>query len=132
VRPFRIRSRYLDGEPNPPPKHPISDSLLSSVAYVPSSTGSAAHERPVADRESREPAAEAPTSPSTQSPTRASRQAPRSISDEMIAVRAYEIWERRGRPHGDNERDWFAAREELEQERDNGAYRPVTDPSSPR
>jgi hypothetical protein len=35
----------------------------------------------------------------------------------MIAARAYEIWERRGRLGGQSEQDWHAAREELEEER---------------
>lgn len=43
---------------------------------------------------------------------------PDEITDEMIAKRAYEIWVRRGSPlWGDDERDWYAARNELEQER---------------
>ena len=43
---------------------------------------------------------------------------PDAIPDELIAARAYEKWQRRGCPVGqDGERDWFAARSELEQER---------------
>jgi hypothetical protein len=41
------------------------------------------------------------------------------IPDELIAARAYEIWRRRGCPMGQDSSsaDWFAARQELEQER---------------
>lgn len=40
------------------------------------------------------------------------------IAEELIAARAYEKWLNRGSPMGqDGEQDWFAAREELEQER---------------
>jgi hypothetical protein len=40
------------------------------------------------------------------------------LPDELIAQRAYELWKRRGCPMGqDSERDWYAARAELEQER---------------
>jgi hypothetical protein len=40
------------------------------------------------------------------------------IPDELVAARAYEIWQRRGCPMGqDSSHDWHAAREELEQER---------------
>jgi hypothetical protein len=39
------------------------------------------------------------------------------IPEELIAARAYEIWERRGCPMGhETEQDWHAARVELEQE----------------
>jgi Protein of unknown function (DUF2934) len=40
------------------------------------------------------------------------------LPEELIAQRAYELWKRRGCPMGqDSERDWYAARAELEQER---------------
>jgi hypothetical protein len=40
------------------------------------------------------------------------------IPIELIAKRAFEKWQRRGSPMGhESEQDWFAAREELEQER---------------
>lgn len=43
---------------------------------------------------------------------------PADIPDELIAARAYEIWKRRGCPMGqDGDRDWYAARAELEAER---------------
>jgi hypothetical protein len=44
-----------------------------------------------------------------------------AVSDEMISARAYEIWERLGRPSGHSEENWHAARVELEQERLNWA-----------
>jgi hypothetical protein len=40
------------------------------------------------------------------------------MPDELVAARAYEKWQQRGCPMGqDPTQDWFAAREELEQER---------------
>jgi hypothetical protein len=40
------------------------------------------------------------------------------IPDELIAARAYELWQRRGCPMGhDTTEDWYAARAELAQER---------------
>jgi hypothetical protein len=40
------------------------------------------------------------------------------IPDELIAARAYELWQRRGCPMGhDSAQDWHAARAELEEER---------------
>ena len=39
------------------------------------------------------------------------------ITDEAIAVRAYQKWQQRGCPLWDGETDWFAARAELEQDR---------------
>lgn len=35
------------------------------------------------------------------------------ITDEAIAQRAYEIWQRRGRPEGTSEEDWQTAQAEL-------------------
>jgi Protein of unknown function (DUF2934) len=40
------------------------------------------------------------------------------LPEQLIAARAYEMWQRRGCPMGqDAARDWYAARAELEQER---------------
>jgi hypothetical protein len=36
------------------------------------------------------------------------------IPHEMIALRAYHLWKSRGCPLGDDQRDWYAARAELE------------------
>ena len=45
-------------------------------------------------------------------------QTPADIPDELIAARAYELWQQRGCPMGqDGAEDWHAAREQLEQER---------------
>lgn len=38
------------------------------------------------------------------------------ITDEQVAVRAYERWMGRGCPHSDGLEDWVAARRELEAE----------------
>lgn len=43
-------------------------------------------------------------------------------AEEQIALRAYEKWKQRGSPAGDSESDWFAARAELEAERERQAY----------
>jgi hypothetical protein len=46
----------------------------------------------------------------------------RSIPEELVAARAYEIWKLRGSPSGqDGSRDWYAAKAELERERLGGA-----------
>lgn len=43
---------------------------------------------------------------------------PADIPDELIASRAYELWQRRGCPMGhESAQDWHAARAKLEQER---------------
>jgi hypothetical protein len=43
---------------------------------------------------------------------------PIDLPDELVAARAYEIWQRRGSPTGqDTSVDWLAAKSELEQER---------------
>jgi hypothetical protein len=39
--------------------------------------------------------------------------APSGITDEEIAVKAYELWESRGRPIGSPEEDWHNALEHL-------------------
>ena len=45
------------------------------------------------------------------------------IPEELISARAYEIWQQRGCPmgHESAEEDWFAARNQLEQEQLNWA-----------
>ena len=49
-------------------------------------------------------------------------QTPSDIPEELIAARAYEIWQQRGCPMGqDSAEDWHAARTQLEQERLNWA-----------
>lgn len=55
----------------------------------------------------------APSNETSASPT----QAGIAIPDDLIAARAYEIWQRRGCPMGhESEQDWHAARAELERE----------------
>ena len=43
-----------------------------------------------------------------------------SGSDDWIAKRAYELWDRAGRPDGRSEEFWFAAKEEVEQKERKG------------
>ena len=52
-----------------------------------------------------------------------------SGSDDWIAKRAYELWDRAGRPDGRSEEFWFAAKEELEQKE---RKREPRSPASPR
>jgi hypothetical protein len=35
------------------------------------------------------------------------------ITEEMIRLKAYELWEKSGRPAGSAEKDWFTAQELL-------------------
>ena len=46
-------------------------------------------------------------------PSRLAETNPRSVSPDRIARRAYEIWERSGRPEGQAEHHWSQAEEEL-------------------
>jgi len=39
-----------------------------------------------------------------------------TISDEAIAKRAYQLWEARGRPHGNGDDDWQLAKKQLQAE----------------
>jgi len=41
-------------------------------------------------------------------------------NDERVRVRAYELWERDGRPHGRNDEYWAEALRQIQQE-DRGA-----------
>jgi hypothetical protein len=59
-------------------------------------------------------------------PAQANRKTPASdagsspadgLPEELIAMRAYEIWQQRGCPMGQDSEDWFAAKEELEEQR---------------
>jgi hypothetical protein len=38
-----------------------------------------------------------------------------SLSPELIAIRAYELWRRRGSPVGSTEADWLEAERQLKQ-----------------
>ena len=53
------------------------------------------------------------------------------ISNDLIAVRAYERWQQRGCPLWDDEQDWFAARRELEQQLGPGSEQPSLEPRRP-
>ena len=35
-------------------------------------------------------------------------------SHEEIALRAYQLWEERGKPHGSDEEDWYLAEQQLQ------------------
>jgi hypothetical protein len=55
-------------------------------------------------------------------------QTPADIPEELVAARAYELWQQRGCPTGqDGAEDWYAAREQLEQERLNWAAPDASD-----
>jgi len=41
---------------------------------------------------------------------------PKDITEGMIAIRAYDRWLERGCPLWQSDEDWFAAREELQEE----------------
>lgn len=41
---------------------------------------------------------------------------PPALTQEQIAVRAYQIWEERGRPHGSDREHWFEAERALRQQ----------------
>lgn len=43
-------------------------------------------------------------------------QTSQGITDQMIADRAYQIWQARGCPQGDGRADWELARQQLESE----------------
>jgi hypothetical protein len=125
VRPFRIRSRNLSGEPTPP-RESYTSEIPAPVSYI------TRPETPL-PRSLEVGASEAHASPAATAAA-ALRNAPLRLTPrpnlpplrpEVIAARAYEIWERRGRRDGEHEQNWFAACEELEQERTNGAYVPA-------
>ena len=54
---------------------------------------------------------------------------PSDLPEELIAARAYEKWQLRGCPMGQegSDQDWYAAREELEAERLNWAAPQASD-----
>jgi hypothetical protein len=57
-------------------------------------------------------------SPASQDSSKANEPTFSDIPDELIAARAYELWQRRGCPMGhDSSEDWHSARAELEEER---------------
>lgn len=46
------------------------------------------------------------------------------VPHDKIAMRAYEKWVKKGRPHGTNEQDWLEAETELKAEIARGASNP--------
>jgi hypothetical protein len=46
------------------------------------------------------------------------------IPHEKIAMRAYEKWCQRGRPHGSHQQDWLEAERELRNEANRGGQGP--------
>lgn len=54
--------------------------------------------------------------PPTAQPTRTETRSPRDISSDMIAARAYIIWEQQGRPQGRDVANWLLAESQLKQE----------------
>lgn len=49
----------------------------------------------------------------------ASREPMASASRDLVASRAYEIWQHRGQVHGFDQQDWFLAERELRQSSKN-------------
>jgi len=54
------------------------------------------------------------TTPSPQQPAQL------KVPHDKIAMRAYEKWVKKGRPHGSNEQDWLEAETELKAEISRG------------
>ena len=68
------------------------------------------------------PRSQNPSAPMTHEDISQVKPLPADLPEELIRQRAYEMWERRGCPMGqDGAQDWYAARAELEQERLNWA-----------
>jgi Protein of unknown function (DUF2934) len=47
------------------------------------------------------------------------------IPHDKIAMRAYEKWVKRGRPHGTDKQDWIEAENELRAEMSRGVGKPM-------
>jgi hypothetical protein len=47
------------------------------------------------------------------------------MDDERVRQRAFEIWEREGRPEGRHDENWYQASRELEAEGDEGGQSPA-------
>lgn len=54
------------------------------------------------------------------------------ISDDAVRVRAYQIWEREGRPHGRDYEHWVRAQVELTVEAGNSNAKRSAAPARPR
>jgi hypothetical protein len=48
------------------------------------------------------------------------------VPHEKIAMRAYEKWCKRGRPHGTDQQDWLEAETELRNEMSRGGHTQTT------
>ena len=55
-----------------------------------------------------------------------------NVPHEKIAMRAYEKWVKKGRPHGSHEQDWVDAERELQTESGRGATGSTASYSPPR
>ncbi|MGA2246614.1 MAG: DUF2934 domain-containing protein [Verrucomicrobiota bacterium] len=63
------------------------------------------------------PEARATAVPTTAAPTTATPAVPgRKITTDLIAARAYIIWEKQGRPHGQEVANWLLAESQLREE----------------
>ncbi len=51
---------------------------------------------------------------------------------ERISVRAYRIWEEKGRPHGSSDDHWHQAKREIEEEDRAAGRKPSTAAKAPR
>ena len=54
------------------------------------------------------------------------------VPHEKIAMRAYEKWVKKGRPHGSHEQDWVEAETELKAEQARGTANTASSYSPPR
>jgi hypothetical protein len=57
---------------------------------------------------------------------------PLKVPHEKIAMRAYEKWVKRGRPHGSHEQDWVEAENELKVEQNRGTTSTTSSYAPPR
>jgi DUF2934 family protein len=67
-----------------------------------SNNGNGSAAKPLAKRKTRKTPAESAAVP-----------APRPVSDEEIAMRAYALWESRGKPLGSPDEDWHNATQQI-------------------
>jgi hypothetical protein len=55
-----------------------------------------------------------------------------AVTNEQIAQRAFEIWDREGRPEGRDQEHWFRAEAELTQQADGSARKPDISTNKPQ
>jgi len=67
-------------------------------------------------------AAPEPATMQSQQPTRSLSSSPQEISTDLIAQRAYIIWEQQGRPQGRDLANWLLAESQLKQEQSFSAW----------